>query len=300
MDALRLSLPLLASPLFPARPVARATKTALAIEIVNPLTDPTWDSDVARHPAATSFHTSAWARVLHTTYQHRPSYLRATRDGELIGLFPLMEVETTFTPRRGICLPFSDYCGPLLFRSDAASEVIDAAIRLGRQRQWRYLQIRDSSVPGNGSPASAIYYGHELDLRDGPEAVFARFASSVQRAIRKAERSEVEVEISQEAAAMREFVSLHHQTRRRHGVPPQPDGFFSAIQEQMLQSGGGFIAIARRRSQPLAAAVFFRSGKQATYKFAASDRNSQELRANNLVIWRAIEHLASSDVQRLH
>jgi hypothetical protein len=49
----------------------------------------------------------------------------------------------------------------------------------------------------------------------------------------------------------------------------------------------------------VAAAVFFTFGRTAIYKFGASDRDRQELRANNLVFARAIERLAGLGVRCL-
>ena len=42
----------------------------------------------------------------------------------------------------------------------------------------------------------------------------------------------------------------------------------------------------------IAASVYFHLGRRAIYKFAASDFRWQHLRANNLVMWTAIQHLA--------
>jgi lipid II:glycine glycyltransferase (peptidoglycan interpeptide bridge formation enzyme) len=51
--------------------------------------------------------------------------------------------------------------------------------------------------------------------------------------------------------------------------------------------------LARQAGQPVAGAVFLHFGRHAIYKFGASDEAHQQLRANNLVMWRAILHYAS-------
>ena len=53
-------------------------------------------------------------------------------------------------------------------------------------------------------------------------------------------------------------------------------------------------------SKPVAAAIFFHQGRQALYKFGASDLGYQHLRPNNLVIWEGIRHCAARGCERLH
>src|SRR4029077_15099455 len=62
----------------------------------------------------------------------------------------------------------------------------------------------------------------------------------------------------------------------------------------------GFVAIARRGSQSVAAAVFFQLGNSALYKFGASDELLQEFRGSNLVMWEAIKFLAGNGATVLH
>jgi hypothetical protein len=84
------------------------------VQRVNPLDDPDWDVAVAKFPGASFFHTAAWARVLHDTYQFDPIYFVEKRtDGSISALIPLMEVNSWLTGRRGISLPFTDECAPL-------------------------------------------------------------------------------------------------------------------------------------------------------------------------------------------
>ena len=95
------------------------------------------------------------------------------------------------------------------------------------------------------------------------------------------------------AQAINDFYQLHVQTRRRHGLPPQPASFFLNIYEHIIKPGLGFIVLAQRESRPIAAAIFFRFGRNALYKYGASDKRFQEFRANDLVMWHGIQFLAA-------
>jgi hypothetical protein len=276
----------------------RTSSRPLQMRVVDPLQEPAWDHVVALHRDAGCFHTSAWARVLHQTYKHQPFYLEFLHGRTLAALVPLMEVRSPFTGRRGVCLPFSDACEPLVFDPEAIGLVRDRLLRFAQERRWKYLEIRGGK--SFEFAADQKFYGHTLDLRSGTEELISRFASPVRRAIRKAERSGVSALIVRNRQAIGDFYQLHVQTRRRHGLPPQPASFFLSIYEHIVRPGLGFIVLARHASRSVAAAIFFCFGKNALYKYGASDERFQGFRANNLVMWRGIQVLAHAGAEKLH
>ena len=271
------------------------------VRIVDPTCDSDWDQIVFTHPDGNVFHTSAWARVLGKTYGHKPFYFELSQGGEPAVLLPLMEVASHFTGNRGVCLPFSDSCGPLVFGQVGQTSLIETLVKLGRDRKWRYFELRGGREMLSPSVVAAErYYGHRLDLSIGVEQLFARFQSPVRRAIRKGEKSGLVVEASDTREAMLNFYELHVRTRRRHGLPPQPLSFFINIHEEIIRAGLGFVVLARRATKSIAAAVFFFSRQTGLYKFGASDERDQALRGNNLVMWEGIKRLIGSGVKTLH
>ena len=273
---------------------------SLQMCVLDPLRDPAWDHVVASHRDGSCFHTSGWARVLHRTYKHHPFYLQFFHRRRLAALVPLMEIRSPFTGRRGVCLPFSDFCEPLIFEPEIIGVIRDRLLSFAQERQWHHLEIRGGKVFQLVPAAASRFYGHALDLSGDSTQMFSRFASSVRRAIRKAERSEVNAVVIRNRQAIGEFYRLHAETRRRHGLPPQPSSFFFNIYEQIIKNGHGFTVLARLGSRTIAAAIFFHFGRNGLYKYAASDKRFQEFRANNLVMWRGIQFLVSHGAKKLH
>jgi Acetyltransferase (GNAT) domain len=280
---------------------SRPVPSAIEVRILDPRCNPDWDRLVVSHPDVNFFHSAAWAKVLCKTYNHKAIYLHFSRRNELVALVPMMEVRSAFTGRRGVCLPFSDFCGPLIFDEDGPGFVVEKLSELARQRNWKYFELRggQETLPPLATPITQ-FYGHKLPLPDSSEELLAGFASSVRRAIRKAEKIGGSVEVIKTRDAILEFYHLHVKTRRRHGLPPQPLSFFLNIYEEIIKSGRGFVVLARRGSRSFAAAVFFQFGKNAVYKFGASDEVFQEFRGNNLVMWEAIKFLIRDGSKMLH
>jgi len=305
---------------------------AVRIRLIDPSLGPEWDQLVKSLGGDSIFHTSAWARVLVNTYHYSPCYFAAFLGGTPVAALPLMEVDSWLAGCRGVGLPFSDFCNPLFTSGEAFNQTLHVALRYGRTRGWRYLELRRPAQPVPNVPASARYYGHILHLEpeknetagDGAtrpayrgtgEAaketprhrptrptfgqLFDSFDSSVRRAIRKAERVGVTTEISTELQEVREFYRLHCLTRRRHGLPPQPFRFFECLHEHLLKPGHGFVVMARSGGLRIAAAIFGHSQGRAVYKFGASDPKFQELRANSLVMNHAIHWCADNGMASL-
>ncbi len=271
----------------------------MEIKFTNPITDPDWDRLAVSHPGASFFHSAAWAEVLRKTYGHEPLYLSCFQRESLVGLVPIMEVTSPLTGRRGVCLPFTDFCGPLLFGESASAFTSDALFEVARERKWKHFEVRGQTNFEVSPEPAAAYYGHTLDLRSGPSDLFARFKGSARRALRKANRSGLSVQVTRSRDAILEFYRLHAQTRKRHGLPPQPLSFFLNIQNAVIKRGLGFVVLASVGEQPVAGAVFFQFAQKAVYKYAASDVRFQNLRANNLVIWEATRYLAENGAQEL-
>jgi len=266
---------------------------------LDPLNYPGWDSLLSAHGHASFFHSLAWARVLHDTYGHQPSYICRIADSRLQALLPIMEVSSWLTGRRGVSLPFTDVC-PALKSAPADHAFYNVALETGRERRWRYFESRNNSDDWPGAQPSVSFYGHTIDLQGGEEAVFKRFSSALRRGIRKAQDQGVQVEFDARPETISLYYSLHCRTRRKHGVPPQPFRFFESIGRHVFGPGQGFVAVARLASKPIAAAVFFHHGHQAFYKFGASDYRLQHLRPNNLLMWEAMKRFAAEGFEFVH
>jgi hypothetical protein len=204
------------------------------------------------------------------------------------------------TGRRGISLPFTDWCQVLADAPDGGAQLWGAAVELGRRRGWRAIEGRDTSVLPSGFAPALEFYGHELELHAGQQVLFAGLEPAVRRAIRKSNACGLTVEITCDPKAMSTYYDLHCVTRKRHGLPPQPFGFFKCVAEFLLAKGQGIVVLARHGDRPVAAAVFLHSADRAVYKFGASDAAAHEMRPNNLVMWQAICYYAKREFKSLH
>jgi hypothetical protein len=272
--------------------------TTVAVAL-NPTADSDWDSALGSMQGGTFFHSSAWAAVLRDSFGFRPSYLALMDGGSMKACLPLFEAGSWLAGRRGVSLPFTDECSPLAALPGQSNALIASALAKGLKRRWRFVEFRGGDGLLRDQPESHVFLGHRLGLKAPVGQLFAGFESSVQRAIRKGERANVAVEVSDTLEAVGEFYELQCRTRRRHGLPPQPLLFFRNLHRHVLSRGHGFISLARQRGRAIAASVFLHSGTRAIYKYGASDERFQQLRGNNLVMWEAIKRFANQGFEEL-
>ena len=70
--------------------------------------------------------------------------------------------------------------------------------------------------------------------------------------------------------------------------------FFEKIYEHIIAGHLGFVALASYNGEVVGGSVCFHFGDKAVYKYGASDKRCQHLRANNLIMWEAIRHSVRS------
>ena len=338
----------------------------MSIQILDPRTCSSWDEMILRTPGGSLFHSSAWAHVLSESYGYTPLYFAFPENDRFKVLIPMMEVDSLLTGRRGVSLPFTDYCDPLLDGALSFQELFSQMVEYGKKRKWKYIELRGGSdlvprfltgtekraasndsfspqtsilAPGSDGPQSSIlvpgsssfspqppeapgllleprtsnlepvprvprssypvpifitYLGHTLDLTKGEKKIFSGFRDSTRRNVKKAIAQGVEVKMSNEPEAIREFYRLNCVTRREHGLPPQPYHFFQKVYDHIISRRLGFVALASHHGRNIAGTIFFNFGDKAIFKYGASDIKFQDLRATNVVMWEGIRWFCSN------
>jgi len=259
------------------------------IQIINPITYPGWDDLIISTPNTSFFHSSNWARVLSESYHYLPLYFTTLQNGRLLSLIPVMEIKSSLTGKRGVSLPFSDYCEPIIAEREYFQKTLNEIVEYGKKAKWKYLELRGGKNFHEHFSPWVYYYGHTLDLTKDAGHIFSKFRDSTKRNIKKAMKEGVEVKIENSFASVREFYRLNCLTRRHHALPPQPFVFFKKIYEHVLSKELGFVILASHGQTNIAGAVFLHYGDKVIYKYGASNRVYQHLRGNNLVMWEAIK-----------
>ena len=254
------------------------------------LDDPRWLGLLHSSTAVTPSHLPTWTKIVAGSYGFPAFALVLTRGNDAVAGLPLVDVTTRLRGRRYTALPFTDCCAPL---SPLAliPDLVRALCALRREERLLRVEVRDV-LPELESDVTCYVRGvqHRLELAPTIEQAFAELSSHHRRAVRTAQRAQVRVEIGVSPRLFAAFATLHAATRKRLGVPIQPEYFLRAIGRALADHNLGFIAVAWQGDRAVAAGVFLEANSAVLYKFGASDAHAWKLRANNLLVWEAIRH----------
>jgi hypothetical protein len=153
---------------------------------------------------------------------------------------------------------------------------------------------------------------HVLDLAGGAEVVWKGFADSRRRAIRKAERAEIEVECDTTGRLLPEFFELYARSEARWAEqqhePPWLARFRTRFRDTLAKwqhiskhlDGGCRQWVARHDGRPVASIIVL-FGVNAHYTRGAMDKElAGPLRANDLLMWQAIQAACDINAASFH
>jgi CelD/BcsL family acetyltransferase involved in cellulose biosynthesis len=252
--------------------------------------DARWVALTAAHPQAHIFHHPAWTTLLADCYGYRPFVIAlCNEDGDICAGLPIMEVAHLLTGRRWIALPFTDHCAPLHHSPEAQSSLITSLVYMSKKHAAPRIELRCEFPPHPAIQSSSQQVLHTLPISPDSMSVASRFHSTHRRNIKVAQKRGVRIEWGTKREHLEAFYRLHLQTRRRQGIPVQPWRFFDLLKSDLIEKGLGFVLLALKDDECLAAAVFLHWQHTLTYKYGASAADGLNLRPNNLLFWTAIQ-----------
>jgi Acetyltransferase (GNAT) domain len=264
----------------------------MAVYKIDPLKDRRWAEFLDRHPESSVFHTPAWLQALQRTYGYEPVvFTSSPPEAELKSGLSFCRINTWFTGRRLVSLPFSDHCTPLVENSAELRGLLTSLQREQENENWKYIEIRsaDLHLPDAKvfEKANAFTF-HKLDLRPSLDELFRGFHKDcVQRKIQRAEREGLIYEQGRDESLLRKFYHLLLITRRRHGLAPQPLRWFRNL--IACVGDGAKILVASKDGRPVASILTLRHKRVLVYKYGCSDHRFNNLGGTQLLMWKTIQ-----------
>ena len=271
----------------------------------DPLRDERWTPFLRQHPHASVFHSPPWLNALRLTYGYQPvAFTLSPPDAALNNALLFCRVDSWLTGRRMVSLPFSDHCQPLLDDEKSWGLLLSLFRDKMLSQRWKYIEIRPLRIPGPGAahgpsnPTGPRFKFHKLDLRPDLDTLFQAFHKScVQKKIRRAERERLACEEGRSEALLNKFYTLLVQTRRRHGLPPQPFSWFTNLAECLRDSLT--VRLASVDGRPVAAIVTLAYKDTLVYKYGCSDERFHNLGGMPFLFWVTIQKAKQAGFREL-
>jgi CelD/BcsL family acetyltransferase involved in cellulose biosynthesis len=259
---------------------------------ISPIEDSRWTEYLAKNASASLFHSPTWLQALRRSYAYDPVLYTTNSPGKTLknGLVACV-VESRLTGRRLVSVPFSDYCQPLAEETSDLLALMRAAETDVAASNSRYFELRPRTSIGVSRTkwqVSAVYLHHEIDLSPGINVLYKNLhKDSIQRKIQRAKREGLGYESGRTERLLDAFYKIMVQTRRRHGVPPQPKHWFRILAEEFGDSLQ--IRVAFHGTKAVAATMTIRYKDTLVYKYGGSEVKHNKLGGMHMLYWNAIE-----------
>ncbi len=213
-------------------PAEHPPLAAAAAVTVRPLDDgsvPRWDAYVMAHPGATFFHRAGWKRVIEQAFGHRTHFLLAERDGAIVGVLPLAEINSRLFGHSLASLPFCAY-GGIVADDAAAQQALDrAAQTLAQQRQVGALEYRNQTPQHANWPTKDLYVTFKKAIEPETEANMNAIPRKQRAMVRKGIKAGLTGEVDADTTR---FFQAYSASVHRLGTPVFSRTFFRLLKSE--------------------------------------------------------------------
>lgn len=245
-----------------------------------------WDEYVTRHRAGTVDHLWAWRDVFEGALGHQTRYLLARRDGDVVGVLPLVLVRSRIFGRSVTSVPFLNYGGVLADDDRAAGALVDASRDVACRFGASHVELRHQSRQCPALPCRQHKVAMTLPLPASAESLWASLDRKVRNQVRKAQKEQLSVAAGG-AELVDEFYTVFARNMRDLGTPVYGKALFMRTLASFPDRARVFVV--RHDGRPIAAGISLRFRETALNPWASSLREFRHLCPNMLLYWAMIE-----------
>jgi FemAB-related protein (PEP-CTERM system-associated) len=254
-----------------------------------------WATYAATAPDATVFHHPHWSRAVADVFGHTPLHLIAERGGRLVGVLPLMEVDSRLAGRLHISVPYGTYGGILAHDDNVAGALAAEAVKVAQEREARVLELRSDAAGVASFEALEGYVGFTRKLPASSEDV-AGFLPKRARAAARHARDRDGVIIHHDRGLIGVVYDLYCRSMRRIGSLNYPLRFF----ERLLDLFGDdvWVSAATLGGRPIAGTISFVYRDTIMPYVLGADERVRCDGAANLLYWSLMECAVGAGLRR--
>jgi len=251
----------------------------------NPTDQDAWDAFVARHPAATIFHTLKWRSVITQAFGHRSHYLVAKQNFHIIGVLPLFHINSRLFGSSLISVPFAELGGPLADDDMTALNLAEQAFKIGAEQQTEYVELRNRQ-PIADLPTKSLYVNFRREILPDPEDNLQAIPRKARRMIRQGMKNNLKGTFGHHQ--LREFYEMLAHSYHQLGTPIFSRRLFSLFL-RIFGDQANLLVIRTPDGNPIAGVLFFLFRDQVIPYYAGSLFSFRHLAPNDYMYWVLME-----------
>lgn len=254
-----------------------------------------WDAFVRASPSASLYHLSGWQQVCAQAFGHPCPYLIARQGLCVVGVLPLVQLQSRLFGNFLVSMPFFNYGGVLCNSEPAREALLAAAVALARERGCAHLELRDwSALPGWPERTDKITMKRELPA--SADLLWQALGSKLRAQIKKAQSHGLTFEIGG-LELLDDFYTVFAHNMRDLGTPVYGKPFF----RMLMQAGVGSpqLVVGRDPSgAPVSVALLLSHAGEMEIPWASTLRRANRQSANMALYWHVLSHACEQQCKR--
>ncbi|QDU36082.1 FemAB family protein [Maioricimonas rarisocia] len=249
-----------------------------------------------RRPDAPLYHRPEWERV-YGVYRLPVHRLAAIRDGEIVGILPLVEQRSRIFGQQLTSLPWFDAAGTIADDDQARQALVDAAMELTASRKVSWAHLREENETNLSPHVRTDKVLMRLQLPDDSDTLWSALKASVRNQVRKSEKSGLTVQ-SGGRELLDDFYRVYSHNMRDLGSPAHSRKLFDAVCENFSDDVRLFVVYGE--SEPVGGGLTIANGQRLEIPWASSLRKYNRLCVNHGMYWQILSYACDSGFQWFH
>jgi FemAB-related protein (PEP-CTERM system-associated) len=253
-----------------------------------------WDAFVARTDGP-PFALWGWGDAVET-YGHDRWYVVAKEGDRIVGALPLFYVRSRLFGSKLVSPPFGERGSILLADgsdADVGSFLLERTKELAETLGVDFVSLRGGNVePRRGFEKRTRFVTFRVPLSSAEDAREGIKESRRRQITQAAESPDLEHDVGDSLADLREYYRLYLRSVRGHGSPPHSFAFFRTLWETLGESGNLRMEMLRKDGALVNAVINLAHGSTVSQWGVVNDYEYRDLNGGSLLVWKSMEWAA--------
>lgn len=256
-----------------------------------------WNAFLATQSNGSFYHLFDWQKVNGSILRHRCLPLLARADARIVGVLPLVLVESRLFGRILCSMPFVNFGGPCAVDDTVAQALVRASLAKADELQVDYLELRCTTPLQIEQQPSLRKISMTINLAPDPDTLWNGFTSKHRKNVKRAYKNDLQVK-SGGVELLPEFYALMEESWRNLGTPLYSRSYFEAVLQTFPDSTRIFVC--HRQNQPIAVALTGYFNGVVEGLWAGGGLLARQLDANYVLYWEMIRDACLRGCRTFH
>lgn len=254
-----------------------------------------WNDYILEHPAATFYHQLKWKTLIESTYSRhfKPLYLIAKDQGSVKGVLPIYYYKHPIFGKKLISLAFASHGGPCADNDDISDRLIQEAIRLTKNLNADFYELRDSKKLQGEFTIIEDYCTQVLPVTDELNVIYSQFSTNIKRNLKKTQKLDIRTEFNSNDFDV--FYRIFSLGQRNLGTPIQKASWVKNLYTNFKDQHE--LVISYYKDKPVSVQMIrkFRGSIFGIFGYALPEY--RHLNVNHLLHWDLIQYAYNNGYQ---